>query len=307
MTNLDCSPPDTGAPGVPTEDLDALAADTVARAAADAADVTIRQVSGLAEIEQVCQLVEGVWRTEPGRPLVTPELLRALTKAGNYVGAAFRGSVPVGVGVGFFTPPAEQTLHSHLTGVSTAGRTRHVGFALKLDQRAWALRHGATEIGWTFDPLVSRNAYFNLAKLAATADEYLPDFYGVMHDDLNGADASDRLHVRWHLNAPSVVLACGGLPDGRDAEAERRHGAEIALGRGPGGAPSTPSAAPRASRVLVAVPEDIETMRTRDPGLAGEWRRALRETLAPLLTGGGRVAGFDRSGWYVVRPAGSPR
>jgi predicted GNAT superfamily acetyltransferase len=52
--------------------------------------------------------------------------------------------------------------------------------------------------------------------------------------------------------------------------------------------------------VLVAVPEDIETLRLTDPGRAKEWRVAVRETLTPLLDRGARVTGFDKAGWYVV-------
>jgi predicted GNAT superfamily acetyltransferase len=56
---------------------------------------------------------------------------------------------------------------------------------------------------------------------------------------------------------------------------------------------------------LVAVPADIEGLRGTDPGLAKEWRVALREALAGRLTGGARVTGFDRNGWYVVTEGGA--
>jgi predicted GNAT superfamily acetyltransferase len=52
---------------------------------------------------------------------------------------------------------------------------------------------------------------------------------------------------------------------------------------------------------LVAVPPDVEALRTADPGLAKEWRVAVREALVPLLADGARFAGFDRSGWYLLR------
>ena len=59
-----------------------------------------------------------------------------------------------------------------------------------------------------------------------------------------------------------------------------------------------PPAGPRT--VLVGVPADVETMRMTDPAGAAQWRSALRKVLAPLLAGGARVTGFDKSGWYVV-------
>ena len=99
-----------------------------------------------------------------------------------------------------------------------------MGFALKLHQRAWALSRDVTTITWTFDPLVCRNAYFNVAKLAATPAEYLPDFYGEMDDVINGSDDSDRLLVHWPLAADSGDRACQGLRSGADAASCARPG-----------------------------------------------------------------------------------
>ena len=52
---------------------------------------------------------------------------------------------------------------------------------------------------------------------------------------------------------------------------------------------------------LVAVPRDIEGLRTADPALAQRWRVAVRESLGTLVADGARITGFDREGWYVVR------
>jgi predicted GNAT superfamily acetyltransferase len=45
------------------------------------------------------------------------------------------------------------------------------------------------------------------------------------------------------------------------------------------------------------VPRDIGAIRSHDPELAARWRVAVREALEPLLSNGGRIEGFDRSGW----------
>lgn len=270
-----------------------------ADAAARAAGVSVRGLEDLADLERVVGLFTGIWGRSDNPPM-TLELLRALTKAGNYVGGAFEGERLVGACVGFFHAPGEDALHSHIAGVSTTGR--HVGFALKLHQRSWALLHGVSEIAWTFDPLVARNAYFNLVKLAATPTEYLPNFYGPMIDAINGDDDSDRLLVRWRLTDPAVALASAGQGAGADVEAERAAGAVVALGTDEDGGPAPgrldgPTA-------LVAVPPDIGSLREADPVLAQRWRVAVREALTGLAAQGGRIDGFDRSGWYVVR---SPR
>ena len=175
---------------------DAVAeAEAVADAAARAAGVTVREIADMTGLAEVTRLFDDIWRPDPQNRPVTTELLRALTKADNYVAGAIDGDTLVGGCVGFFGPPVLATMHSHIAGVTAAVMRRSVGFAVKLHQRAWALRRGVTAIEWTYDPLVSRNAYFNLVKLGAVPTEYLTNFYGGMNDAINGSEDSDRLLV----------------------------------------------------------------------------------------------------------------
>ncbi|MCD9199117.1 GNAT family N-acetyltransferase [Aeromicrobium wangtongii] len=276
-----------------------LDAARVAEAAASAAGVDVRELSGLPELEQVLDLYARVWGRNDNPPL-TLELLRAFTKAGNYVGGAFTADGRlVGACVGFFHAPADDALHSHIAGVDRTMVGRHVGFALKLHQRAWALERDISEIAWTFDPLVSRNAYFNLVKLAARPAEYLPNFYGPLTDTINGSDESDRLLVRWRLRDPAVERACSGDRTSEAVDDELRAGAVTAVGLGADGGPVAGRLDGAVS--LVAVPRDISLLRSTDPELAHRWRTAVRDVLSELLADGARITGFDRSGWYVVR------
>jgi len=282
----------------PAVDRDLDRAVQAADAAALAAGVAVRELGDLADLAAVVDLYATIWGRGANPPM-TLELLRAFGKAGNYVGGAFLGDRLVGACVGFFHAPAEDALHSHIAGVADDLAGRHVGFALKLHQRAWAMLRGVSEIAWTFDPLVSRNAYFNLVKLAALPDEYLPNFYGAMLDTINGDDDSDRLLVRWQLRNPAVVAACEGLAARVVAADEIAAGAVVALGRGPDGGPEAGRLDGATS--LVAVPRDIAALRVADGALAQRWRLAVREALAALVADGARISGFDRAGWYVVR------
>ncbi len=275
------------------------AAAQAAEVAARTAGVLVREIADLDDLDAVYRLYDRIWRPDPQNPPVTTELLRALTKAGNYVGGAFDGTELVGACVGFFGAPAGTALHSHIAGVAPAALGRSVGFALKLHQRAWAIQRGVGQIAWTFDPLVSRNAYFNLAKLGATASEYLPNFYGGMNDGINGNDDTDRLLVRWELTAAKVVAASAGQISPASAEAERRRGAVVALARSDQGRPVAGQLT--GDTALVAVPPDVEHLRRTDPGCARQWRVAVRDVLSTAMAAGGCVAGFDKSGWYVVR------
>ena len=269
-----------------------------ADAAARAAGVSVRELTNLAELEAVVELFSTIWGRSANPPM-TLELLRAFTKAGNYVAGAVEGERLLGACAGFFHAPAEDALHSHIAGVSKAVSGRGVGFALKLHQRAWALLRGVSEISWTFDPLVARNAYFNIVKLAARPAEYLPNFYGAMADAINGQDASDRLLVRWPLGERAVVRACSGHGLGAVADDEVKSGAVVALSVAEDGGPRPGRLDGTTS--LVAIPGDMEGLRTADPELARRWRCAVRDALTSLVGDGGRIDGFDRAGWYVVR------
>jgi predicted GNAT superfamily acetyltransferase len=275
-----------------------------ALAAAAAAGVEVRELHDPAELWRVQRLFEEIWRPAPDNPPpVTAELLRALAHAGNYVAGAWAGERLAGACMGFLSVPGGTrggglALHSHIAGVAPGSQRRGVGFALKLHQRAWALDHGLPLAFWTFDPLVARNAWFNLAKLGADAAEYLPDFYGPMTDAINAGDASDRLLVAWRLDDPRVAAACAGSPAEPDPRGLRAGGAEVALDQDTDGLPVAGRA--DAPVLLVRVPGDVEGLRASDPAAASRWRHAVREVLGGLLAEGATVTGFARPGCYVV-------
>lgn len=287
-------------PDPPTGQAHALAA-----RAAQAAGITVREVHDLPELEQVRRLFDRIWAADPTNPTVTAELLRAYVHTGQYVAVAEDLTLPgrplAAASVAFLSAPAGTALHSHVTGVLATGRGRALGFALKAHQRAWALDRGLREITWTFDPLVRRNAWFNLAKLRARVREYLEDFYGSMADGLNAGDSSDRLYLAWPVADPAVAATLESGPAGIDLAAERAAGAVPVLSVSPGGAPAVSRPTPvGATTVLVQVPVDVETLRRTDPERARDWRRALRQVLGGAVQDGWDVRGVGRDGWYVL-------
>jgi predicted GNAT superfamily acetyltransferase len=231
----------------------------------------------------VANLFAEVW----GAELITAAALRAMAHSGNYVVGAYRDGELVGATMAFFgrdeplpgDPPGSHRdhLHSHIAGVLPGEVGAGVGYAMKQHQRDWALARGIPTICWTFDPLVRRNAYFNLHKLGAGVTEYLPDFYGDMPDALNSGDASDRLFVVWELDSPLAVAAAQGRLPEIDPDAAREAGA-----------------------VLVGVPPDIEELRRQDPEAAARLRQRLRAELMAPMEAGRRITGFAREGWYVL-------
>jgi predicted GNAT superfamily acetyltransferase len=232
-------------------------------------DVEIRVVEAPNELRRLVVLFNQVWGTIT--PLVGIELLRAIGHTGGYVAGAFADNRMVGGSLGFLARHhGELTLHSHITGILPGVRKTGLGRQMKLHQRAWAAEQGLATITWTFDPLVRRNAWFNIGVLGATIDGYLVDFYGQMDDSINGSDPSDRLLVAWSTTSP--------VPD------------HNAAARVPPGA------------VAVPTPDDIVVLRRTDPTEASAWRLRLREELGGPLTSGGRVVGFTRDGDYLLVP-----
>ncbi len=262
---------------------------------ASAAGVSVREIEDWDEIRAISQLFDRIWRSSEDEPLLGAGMLRAMTHSGNYAAGAFKDDELIGGIVGFLGRDADGPyLHSHILGVSDDHHGGSIGFALKQHQRAWALSIGMRKVTWTFDPLVGRNAFFNVAKLGADEAEYLVSFYGVMSDDVNAGDESDRILVVWHLRDPRVDVE----------NVTRRPEPDIDLMIRSGTVALTPEGSVErsgwGSTVLCATPKDIVAMRKEDPERAAHWRRALRETLGDAMADGYRVTGFSRSGWYVL-------
>lgn len=260
--------------------------------AAAGANIEVRLLTRVEEFTDVVALLKHIWKSEAAPP-VNVETLRAVSKAGSYVGGAFDGDRLVGASFGFFGAPAQHSMHSHIAGVASDMRGRSVGFAVKLHQRAWAIEQGIEEISWTFDPLIRRNAHFNLVKLAASGAEYHRNFYGHMSDAVNGADDTDRMLVRWNVADPRVAAAAHGV-HAQAPDVPVTPWLTI-------GADGSPIRSDTTARfVSVSLPPDIESLRKSDPAAATAWRLALRDTLGATLSGGGRLLGFDHTNSYII-------
>ena len=170
----------------------------------------IRELHDIEDLEVLAQLFASIWgRT--GEPPINSDILKALALSGNYLSGAYADGRLIGGLVGWLggAPPHDLHMHSHILGV-LPGRERHgLGFELKQHQRSWCLARGVKVMEWTTDPLVRRNAYFNLTKLGAEAPEYLVNVYGQMRDGINAGEESDRLLIRWHLDSERAEAAQG--------------------------------------------------------------------------------------------------
>jgi predicted GNAT superfamily acetyltransferase len=263
------------------------------------ADVAISELHELDDLRELERVFAAVWE-RPDEPPIGSDLMRALAHSGNYIAGARDGSRPVGGLVGWIggSPPDHLHLHSHILGVVPDVQVRGLGFELKQHQRRWSLDRGIKVVEWTTDPLVRRNAHFNLTKLGAEAREYLVNFYGEMVDGLNAGEESDRLLIQWRLDAEQVEAAAGGNAPEPAVDQLVREGAAVVLSVGPSGEPV--SGAPSSDVLLCQVPEDIVSVRRADPGLAHAWRVESRRVLTKAFEAGYRMSGATRTGWYVL-------
>ena len=101
---------------------------------------------------------------------------------------------------------------SHLLGVLPAYRDRGLGFKLKRAQWQMVRHQGIDRITWTYDPLLSRNAHLNIARLGTVCSSYIRDAYGEMRDELNIGVPSDRFQVDWWVNSRRVLRRMGRRP-----------------------------------------------------------------------------------------------
>jgi len=260
---------------------------------------SIRELSEIEDLRDLADLFAVVWG-RPGEPPINSDILRALSHSGNYVSAGYADGKLAGGLVGWFggVPPHELHLHSHILGVLGGSEAHGLGFELKQHQRRWCLSREVKVIEWTTDPLVRRNAYFNLTKLGAHAREYLVNVYGEMSDSINAGEQSDRLLISWRLDSPPAEAAAAGGGPALQIDELRRDGAVVALSVGDAGQPVTGSATARV--LLCEVPEDIVALRRSNPSLARSWRMALRNIFTEAMAAGYEVTGASRSGWYVL-------
>lgn len=229
----------------------------LAYANAGNAGVTMRPLTSVDDADALLHVMVSTWGEHQALPR---EMIVALAECGNVPVGAFDERQMVGYVLGWVGFDAEDGLHlhSHMLAALPGRRHRGVGYALKLAQRAQCLDQDIHVVRWTFDPLIARNAWFNLGKLGAVGDRFHRDFYGRMEDALNAGERSDRLVVRWELD------------------------------REPGSRPNV------AREPAVAVPVDYLALRTADATEARSWRNRIADALEERLRQGLIVAGFDR-------------
>lgn len=233
---------------------------------------------------------------EEGRSIEIPEERFTLSGEVELIGFVFGfpGTYP--------TPDGPRLKHcSHMLGVHPKLRDAGIGFALKRAQWQMVRHQGIDRITWTFDPLLSRNAFLNIARLGAVCNTYLSELYGTMLDGLNAGLPSDRLQVDWWINSQRVNLHLSNRPRSQlDLAHYLAAGAQILNPSRldevgliiPTSLDDQALAAERPSLALLEIPADFMMLKSQDIGLAMHWRLHIRKALQECFGQGFVITDF---------------
>jgi len=244
-------------------------------------DPLIRPCRGIAEFEACIAVERAVWQSSDVDIIPIPLFVVASETGGQVLGA-FHGTDLVGFTLAIAGWRARKPfLHSHMTAVLDGYRDRGIGRRLKLFQREDALARGISLVEWTFDPLVTKNAYFNFMRLGAIARRYLPNAYGITTSPLHGSLPTDRLVAEWHLRSDRVLRLLAGkqvIP------------------------PTTKKA------VRITIPGDVEALRSSDPSRAHDLQSAVRAEFLKWLGKGYSATAVKKTkiGMAYILEPGSP-
>lgn len=264
------------------------------------------------EMTLVEELQRAVW---PGSEtdVVPAHVFITAVHNGGLVLGAFQDDELIGFVFGFpgldFTPDGPRPKHcSHMMGVKPGVQDSGVGFILKRAQWQMVRKQGIDHITWTYDPLLSRNAHLNIAKLGAVCSTYRRSEYGDMRDGLNAGLPSDRFQVDWWVNTRRVERRLGKrargplkLDDFSKADLQPLY-APHALTSGLL-CPPEHFPALEGRLLLAEIPSDFNTLKQADFALARDWRFFSREVFETAFAAGYIVTDFvheESRSFYVL-------
>jgi predicted GNAT superfamily acetyltransferase len=190
--------------------MDEAAMDEAAMDEAAMDEILIRPLTELEQFARCVELQDAVWGYDVPN-MVTQKVFLLAAQIGGQVLGAFDGDVMAGYAMSLPGVRNGHTyLHSHHLAVLPQWRNRGVGRRLKLAQRDDALARGFDLMEWTFDPLETRNAYLNIAKLGAIVRRYRRNFYGTSTSPLHGGQPTDRIFAEWWLRSDRVQCVLAG-------------------------------------------------------------------------------------------------
>jgi len=251
------------------------------------ARVQIRLLKKLSEFQECEWIQKSVW----GAVSAASELMVVTQKYGGAVLGAFVDRKCVGFLYAFLARRRGRLIHwSHQMAVLEGFRDLGIGLKMKVAHRRHALQQGLKSICWTYDPLQSRNAVLNIARLGGQVEEYLPDCYGHFPSLIEKELPSDRFVVNWKIASAGVERRLRGDPPpiGNTAlplvnptrwAREFLENSKVLLDLGQ-------------PRLLVEIPTNTDRMRAKSLDLAWRWRLETRRVFQHYFSAGYGVVGL---------------
>jgi len=251
-------------------------------------DLRIRPFADLGEYEACADFQEEIWGVG-FKERVSAAILMIANRMGGLAAGAFDGEGRLqGFVFGITGLESGELVHwSDMLAVRAEYRDRGLGTRLKHYQREVLLEAGVRRMRWTFDPLQSRNAYVNFAKLGIVTGEYVRNMYGDTGSPLHRGVGTDRLVALWEMDSERVVRRLRGDPNVPGVDTVE--GLPSALeGRIRDGLPVPGEPVPGLSdpEIRVAIPGDLDRIVAEDLSLAAQWRETTREAFLHYLPRG---------------------
>lgn len=264
-------------------------------------DPIIKLLESPEDMTLVESLQRVVWPGSETDVVPAHMLITAIHNGGLVIGA-FKDDELIGFVFGFpgveFTPDGPRPKHcSHMMGIKPGERDSGVGFALKRAQWQIVRKQGLDHITWTYDPLLSRNAYLNITKLGAVCNTYRRSEYGDMRDGLNAGLPSDRFQVDWWVHTRRVDRRLSkrsrkplGLENFSKAELHPLYTPHFLS---PNLLQPPEHFSPLEGRLTLAeIPSDFNVLKEADFALARDWRFFSREVFETAFDNGYIVTDF---------------
>src|SRR5260370_27917947 len=244
-------------------------------------------------MREVETLQKDVWGSDD-LDVVPLTMLVATREVGAVLVGAYDGASLVGFVYGFpGYGNGHLVHHSHMLAVKPSFRNSNLGYRLKLAQRDRVLAQGIKRITWTFDPLQSLNAYFNFGKLGVVADTYKVNFYGEATSSFLHQSGTDRLWVTWPLDSQRVRERL--VTEKKESLlGSERSPSLVKVGIDDAPLRNDPSGVLRQEHLSIEIPEDINAVQIKKPGLAIEWREETRWAFTKAIASGYWVEQFYR-------------
>jgi predicted GNAT superfamily acetyltransferase len=244
--------------------------------------LTVRPLQDPREFEEAEEVQMSAWGMGP-REATPKEVMIAINDNGGVILGAFDGRKEVGFAITLAANvDGHSYLYSHMTGVRREYQSKGVGYLLKQKQKEIALERGVGMIAWTFDPIISRNAHFNVRKLGAVARTYFVDYYGPMNDSINFGWETDRILCEWYVR-PNETKRLRSLGD---TELRDAHVAIHKAGEEPYSRCVDWDVDVTARKVLVDIPSDVTSLKAKNMDEGKRWRIGTREVFRKYFAAG---------------------